>query len=387
LQNPPLPIVTSSASYTIESIGGVAGTIVPIEMQRSATNGDALKEPINTLLPVFTSLSFNPPSAGDLTQLTFTFVPNDEIDTASLNKGVVTFILPGFTGGGDAGITLTSPTHITMGSPQADGAFISGYWLRAGTATKLKLTVDPQHPAQFDKPQIVIIKTTAGIKLPADGLTSAQSTLQLKIGPDNKAPYDWTQATSVSVVGMDLVLQHINGLSVNYLAPRGTVSLGPAIVPQHSTVRLAFSEEVAGVFASGDKVSLRATSTTCYASRTATGSSSRSADIVLSSLAVGTLDASALGAVPTTYNLCYVGTELTALAGVDSETGITISVQSYVTSIDLIVSSNLARGLPAPYIKVSSWPYLAGMCICSPIQMCLPLSTVLYAEEIDAYFP
>ncbi len=354
MQNPPLPIVTSSATYTIEAIGGVAGTIVPMEMQRAASNNDALKEPVNTLLPVFTSLSFTPPSAGDLTELTLTFVPNDEIDRSLLNKGIITFMLPGFTGGGDAGVTLISPTHITMGSAQADGAFTSGSWLRAGAATKLRLTVDALYPAKFDKAQIVVIKTTAGIKLPADGLTSAQSTLRLKIGPDAiVGAYDWTQVTPVSVASMDAVLQHIKGLSVNYLAQRGTAALGPAIVPQHSSVRLEFFEEVSGVFATGDQVSLRSTSTTCYTVRAISASNSRSANIVLTAAALGTLNALSLTAAPTTYNLCYVGTELTALAGVDSETGITISIQSFVVTIDLVVSPNLGRGQAASYIKVS----------------------------------
>jgi len=352
--------VTSSSTYTIQSAGGVAGTIDPMEMQRSAGNTDPLKVPINTLLAVFTSLAFDPPSAGDVTALTFTFTPNDEIDVTHPNQGVVTFLLPGFTGGGDAGISLTS-SHITMGSPQADGVFTTGSWVREGSASRLRLTVDAANPALFDKEQIVTISTDAGIKLPADGLTSAQSSIKIKVGPDAiVGGYDWTQVTTVPVVTMDAVPQHITGLKVNELEPRGTTALGHAIVPRFSSVKLEFSEEVAGVFATGDRVSLRATASTCYSSRVSTASSDRSPNVALTSF-IGTLDASGLTAEPTLYRLCYVGVDLAVLAGVDSETGIIISVQSYVTSIDLLSLDTSFRESPAASIRVSlhtliAWP-------------------------------
>ncbi len=350
MQNPPLPIVTSSSSYTIESVGGVAGTITPMEMQRAAGNGDSIKVPINTLLAVFTSLTFSPADAGDTTALTLTFTTNDEVDRARLNQGVVTFILPGFTGGGDKGVNLTT-SHILMGSPAADGAFTTGSWVRAGAASRLRLTVNAANPVVFDKEQIVTIRSTAGIKLPADGLTDAQNTVQLKIGPDAiVGVYDWTQVTPVSVGTMAAVPQHITGLKVNNLEARGTTALGPAIVPRFSSVKLEFSEQTAGVFATGDLVSLRSTSTTCYSTRMSNASSTRSANVALTSL-IGTLNAAALTAGPTSYSLCYVGVDVATLAGVDSETGIMLSVQSYVTAIELRVLPMLTS-TPATSIKV-----------------------------------
>jgi hypothetical protein len=352
-QNPAVPIGTLPMNFTIESVGGVAGTIVPMEMQRQPANNDTLKVPLNTILPVFTSLSFNPPSAGGITELTFTFITNDEVDVSTINQGVVTFVLPGFTGGGDSGIALTS-SHITMASAAADGSFTSGSWMREGTGSRLRLTVDPTKPTKFDTPQVVTISSNVGIKLPADGLTSEQSNVVLKIGPDAiVGVYDWTRVTNVSVVNMSAVPQHITGLKVNDLAARGTTALGPAIVPKYSSVKLDFSQAVAGIFATGDLVLLRTPSTTCYDARKSNISSSYSPSVLLTG-AIGTLDASGMTAAPTTYQLCYVGVDLATLAGVDSETAITISVQSYINNIDLVKMPTFARGLHGTSIKVNS---------------------------------
>mmetsp|Transcript_66378 Transcript_66378/g.163543 ORF Transcript_66378/g.163543 Transcript_66378/m.163543 type:complete len:3114 (+) Transcript_66378:219-9560(+) len=336
-KNPAAP--TSSPSYTISSVGGAGGTIVPVAMSPNATsNPDSAIQPIpiNTILPVFTEIAYAPALSGSGSNLTLTFTANDEVDTSKINQGVVTFLLPGFTGGGNNGISLTSEIS-------GSAAFTTGSWLRAGVNSKLSLTATGG-VAAFDGQQVVIISTNASIKLPAEALANDLS-IYMKVGPDEVVPidgvsYDWTLATPAACAIAPVVAALVTGLKVNDLTAAGVSAA--AVVPKSPAVQIELSQSTT-IFADADAVSFRANASTCYlATQGVLTSAGLTADLALTlsstALTSSSLDTSALDAG--SYKMCYAGADIKNTSGTDSETAIMVTVQDYVYTISLLGSAD-----------------------------------------------
>ena len=300
---------------------------------------------------------------GGVAALVITFTPGDELDVTKTNLGVVTLILPGFTGGNDNGLT-------TSGDLGDD--FASASYTRAGEISVLQLTADTRALA-FGGELAVTVPSTMGIKLPADGITANQASIKLSIGAYQGSGVHWSESFSAATIAVQPAL--IAGVRINSLASKGSAASGTvATVPKFSSVEISVNEEpVAGVrrditasiLAGGDSISIRQGNSAwgCFATRADSASSTRSANVGLTLQsgiyhgsealdvgnlisANGTIDTSGLGtatATGTTYTMCFAGDDvltLTPSSGIDAETGITIEVQSKVHSIQLNSNGN-----------------------------------------------
>jgi len=335
----------TTGSNTV-SPGGVVSTpfgIQALAMTQSAANtgsGEAVTVPFTIIDPAFASLVFTTAEApGAASELVITFTPGDEVSTSKTNLGVVTIILPGFTGGTDAGITgaVTS----------APDTFDTMSFTRFGSSSILQLTTST-NTAAFDAEVVVTVPIDRGIKLPADGVTANQASVKLSIGPGV-----WSEEFSVTT--MAAVTPLITGVRINALAAKGAASSSTvATMPRFSTVLIGLEERAdvtATIFQDADEVSLRQGSAAwgCYATRAGASSTSRTADIPLTLIGGaspishnGTFDASTIEAATangTTYTMCFVGADILG-AGVDSETAITVELQSKVTSVELNSNGN-----------------------------------------------
>ena len=76
----------------------------------------------------------------------------------------MTFLLPYFTGGTDAGVSVSSSLISTDGSPHS--VFTSASWTRAGVSSTLVLTVASGQSADANDVQAVVISSEAGIRIP-----------------------------------------------------------------------------------------------------------------------------------------------------------------------------------------------------------------------------
>jgi len=323
------------------TLSGSTFGIQALALTQSAGNTDTVSVPFTIIDPVFTSLVFSTAEApGAASELVITFTPGDEVTTSKTNLGVVTIILPGFTGGTDSGYSGVAVTSVP-------DTFNEASFTRLGASSILQLTTTT-NTAAFDASVAVTVPASMGIKLPANGVTSAQSSVKLSVGPNV-----WSEEFSVTT--MAAVTPLITGVRINALAAKGAAASSTvATMPKFDTVLIGLEERAdvtATIFQTGDEVSIRQGSTAwgCYSTRADAASTTRTADIPLNLIGGaspishnGTFNASGLDATTatgTTYTLCFVGADILA-AGVDSETSVTIELQSKVTSIELNSNGN-----------------------------------------------
>jgi len=262
---------------------------------------------------VFASLALDPATAGLAAGITLVFTTGQDVAAG----GTVSFTLPYFSGGTDDGLAVAA-ADITSDGTAAHTVFTAASWTRAGAAGQLVLTVAAGQTAGRLTEQTVVIAANAGIRVPPTGLTASDAAIKMLVG-----------TASSSVVSSPAVAGGFAGVAISLLPSAATGTL-PAAAGIDVTLVEVDGRSLLG---EGDEFSLRPSAADCYAARYVTDATLHTAAVALDSSLKGTVNASGLAAG--VYKVCYVQATLAgnAAVGVDSETGLTVTVQDAVTSV------------------------------------------------------